>query len=141
MKLIDLLAVSYLLSSLPPAASLSSSWTLYSSRLDLINATGILFSSTSYSSRRIVQLPTVPMRAALTQSSLIFSLRHICYRPCRGQPHCHPHRHRARRVASYYTNSHCPCECYAHNSRSSLIFSPCHICYRLCHRQPHRHLH
>jgi len=53
----------------------------------------------------------------------------------------HPHRHRTRRVASYCTTSHCPCECCVNNSRSSLIFSRRHICYHVCRRQPHRHLH
>ena len=45
MKLVDLLAASYLLSSLPPASS------------------SLPSSSTSYSSRRIVQLPTVKSSA------------------------------------------------------------------------------
>ena len=85
-KFVDLHTASYLLSSLPlPAASPPSTLTSYSSRLDLIHAAGIRFSSTSYSSRlyvihaagilfsttsysscRIVQLPSVPVRAALT---------------------------------------------------------------------------
>ena len=52
------------------------------------------------------------------------------------------HRYRTRRVMSYCTTSHCPCECCTNNSRSSLIFTPCHICYRPCRRwQPHRHPH
>ena len=48
------------------AAGILFSSTLYSSCLDVIHAAGILFSSSSYSLRRIVQLPTVPVRAALT---------------------------------------------------------------------------
>jgi len=55
-----------------------------------------------------------------------------CYHPrCLHQPHCDPHRQRTRRVASYCTTSHRPCECCANNSRSSLIFSLHHICYLL----------
>ena len=48
------------------AAGILFSSTSYSSRLDVIHAAGILFSSTSYSSHCIVQLPTVTVRAVLT---------------------------------------------------------------------------
>jgi len=55
-----------------------------------------------------------------------------CYHPrCLHQPQRYPHRQRTRHVASYCTTSHCPCECYANNSRSSLIFLPPYICYLL----------
>jgi len=54
-------------------------------------------SSTLYSSRRIVQLPTVcPCESCVnnSRSSSIFSTRHTCYHPC-----CrHPYRHRTCRV-------------------------------------------
>jgi len=65
-----------------------------------------------------------------------------CYPPrCLYQPHRHHHQHRTRRITSYCTTSHCPCECCANNSRSSLIFSPRHICYCPCCQQPHCHPH
>jgi len=103
--LIDIVLVaSYLLSSTPPASSLPSSLT-------------------SYSSHRIVQLPTVcPSESCAnnSRSSSIFLPRLTCYYPCRR----HPHRHRTCRVllaiihpagifidivlvASYCTTSHC----------------------------------
>jgi len=47
--------------------------------LDVIHAAGILFSSTSYSSRRIVQLPTVPVRAALTIHEARRSSRRVIF--------------------------------------------------------------
>jgi len=70
--LIDIVLVaSYLLSSMPSASS-----------------------STSYSSRRIVQLPTVcPSESCAknSRSSSIFSLCLTCYHPRRWYPHRHPH--------------------------------------------------
>ena len=77
--LVDLLAALYLLSFLPLAASPSSSLTVYSSRLDVIHTTSILFSSTSYLSRRIVQLPSVPVRAVLTIHEARRLSRHIIF--------------------------------------------------------------
>ena len=60
--------------------------------LDVIHAAGILFSSTSYSSYRIVQLLTVPVSCTNNSRSLLtVSPRHICYHLCQHQPHRHLH--------------------------------------------------
>jgi len=46
---------------------------------DVIDAAGIVVSSTSYSSRRIVQLPSVPVRASLTIHEARSSSRRVIF--------------------------------------------------------------
>jgi len=109
--------------------------------LDVIHAASILFSSTSYSSRRIVQLPSVPVRAALTIHEARCSSHRIIFAILLAASSLAAILIDIVLIAPYCTTSHCPCECCANNSRSSLIFSPLHICYYPCCQQPHRHPH
>ena len=154
------LVASYLMSSMPPASSFhrhrtrrvlmssmpsASSFHRYCTHRVLMLSMPPASSFQRYRTRRIASYCTTshcPCECCAnnSRSSLIFSLRHICYCPCHRQPHRHPHRHRTCHIASYCVISHCPCECCANNSRSSLIFAPRHICYRpYLHRPPHRH--
>ena len=82
------LVASYLLSSMLPASSSAPS------------------SSTLYSSRRIVQLPTVchceSCADKLTKLVDLLAASYLHHRPCRRHlRHRHPHRHRTPRVVLY----------------------------------------
>jgi len=109
--------------------------------LDVIHAARILFSSTSYLSRRIVQLPSVPVREALTIHEARRPSRRIIFAIVFAAGSLTVIFIDIVLVASYCTTSHCPCDSCANNSRSLLIFLPHHICYCPCRRQPHRHPH
>ena len=114
------LVASYLLSSMLPASS------------------SLLSSSTLYSSRRIVQLPTVSHCEScannLTKLVDLLAASYLHHRPCRRHPpHRHPHRHCTRHVVLYNFPLSVTVRAALTISRSSLIFSRHLICYCPCH--------
>jgi len=105
------LVASYLLSSTLPASSSPPS------------------SSTLYSSRRIVQLPTVchcqSCANNLTKLVDLLAASYLHHRPCRRHPHyCHPHRHCTRHVVLYNFPQSVTVRAALTISRSLSIFSP-----------------
>jgi len=118
--LIDIVLVtSYLLSSTPPASSPPSSLT-------------------SYSSRRIVQLPNVCRSESCTNNfTKLVDLLATSYLLSSMPPASSSTLSSSHRIVQLPTV--CPSESCANNSRSSSIFSPRLTCYHPCRRHPHRH--
>ena len=123
----------------------------------MLSSTPPASSPPSYSSPRIVQLPTVCRSEScannltklvdllvasyllsstlLAYSSTSYSSRPTCYHPRRR----HPHRHRTRRVVLYNFPPSVALRTELTISRSSSIFSPRLTCYHPRRRPPHRH--